>query len=130
MSSIMYKEISFQSIFSLRAGGALPRRGKDDVRTLISNAEVSTILSKLITTLFIAFFGFVVFLPLMAGTSSSYPTRELTAVGSVSTFLAVVLFLISFMGLQVSTSFVSSKAIDVLTPLSLSKSDISHIVFL
>ena len=130
MSSIMYKEISFQSIFSLRAGGALPRRGKDDVRTLISNAEVSTILSKLITTLFIAFFGFAVFLPLMAGTSSSYPTRELTAVGSVSTFLAVVLFLISFMGLQVSTSFVSSKAIDVLTPLSLSKSDISHIVFL
>jgi hypothetical protein len=126
----MYKEISFQSIFSLRAGGALPRRGKNDIKTLIGNAEVSTIISKLVTTLFIAFFGFVVFLPLMSGTGSSYPTRELTAVGSISTFLAVVLFLISFMGLQVSTSFVSSKAIDVLTPLSLSKSDISHIVFL
>lgn len=130
LSSIMYKEISFQSIFSLRAGGALPRRGKNDIKTLIGNAEVSTIISKLVTTLFIAFFGFVVFLPLMSGTGSSYPTRELTAVGSISTFLAVVLFLISFMGLQVSTSFVSSKAIDVLTPLSLSKSDISHIVFL
>lgn len=130
LSSIMYKEISFQSIFSLRAGGALPRRGKNDIKTLISNAEVSTIISKLVTTLFIAFFGFVVFLPLMAGTSSSYPTRELTAVGSVSTFLAVVLFLISFMGLQVSTSFVSSKAVDVLSPLSLSKSDVSRIVFL
>jgi len=130
LSSIMYKEISFQSIFSLRAGGALPRRGKNDIKTLISNAEVSTIISKLVTTLFIAFFGFVVFLPLMAGTSSSYPTRELTAVGSVSTFLAVVLFLISFMGLQVSTSFVSSKAVDVLSPLSLSKSEISRIVFL
>jgi hypothetical protein len=130
LSSIMYKEISFQSIFSLRAGGALPRRGKDDVRTLISNAEVSTTLSKLVTTLFIVFFGFAVFLPLMTETNSADPSRDLIAVGGVSTFLAVVLFLISFMGLQVSTSFVSSKAIDVLSPLSLSKSDISRIVFL
>jgi predicted permease len=130
LSSIMYKEISFQSIFSLRAGGALPRRGKDDVRTLINNAEVNTILSKLVTTVFIALFGFAVFLPLMSGTSSTGSLKDLTAVGSVSTFLAVVLFLISFMGLQVSTSFISSKATDVLRPLSLSRSDISRIVFL
>jgi hypothetical protein len=34
------------------------------------------------------------------------------------------------MGLQVSTSFVSSKAIDVLNPLPLSKKDVSNIVFL
>jgi predicted permease len=126
----MYKEISFQSIFSLRAGGALPRRGKDDVRTLISNAEVNTILSKLVTTVFIALFGFAVFLPLMSGTSSTGSLKDLTAVGSVSTFLAVVLFLISFMGLQVSTSFISSKATDVLSPLSLSRSDVSRIIFL
>jgi predicted permease len=66
----------------------------------------------------------------MSGTSSTGSLKDLTAVGSVSTFLAVVLFLISFMGLQVSTSFISSKATDVLRPLSLSRSDISRIVFL
>jgi len=54
----------------------------------------------------------------------------LTVVGSVSAFLAVVLFLIIFMGLQVSTSFVSSKVVEILSPLPLSKRDISNIVFL
>lgn len=98
-----------------------------DIKQLVNSARTSTLISKLITTVFIGVFGSTVFLPL---TVASVSPRELTIMGSVSAFLAVVLFLIAFMGLQVSTSFVSSKAIDVLNPLPLSKRDISNIVFL
>lgn len=127
LSGRVYKEVTFQSIFSLRAGSGLPQRGKMDIKQLVNSARTSTLISKLITTVFIGVFGSTVFLPL---TVASVSPRELTIMGSVSAFLAVVLFLIAFMGLQVSTSFVSSKAIDVLNPLPLSKRDISNIVFL
>jgi len=127
LSGKVYKEVTFQSIFSLRAGSGLPQRGKMDIKQLVNSARTSTLISKLITTVFIGVFGSTVFLPL---TVASVSPRELTIMGSVSAFLAVVLFLIAFMGLQVSTSFVSSKAIDVLNPLPLSKRDISNIVFL
>jgi predicted permease len=123
-------EISFQSIFSLRAGGALPRRGRNDVRTLINNAEISTLISKFVTTLFVVVFALIVFYPLTAPQNPSGPSKELAVTGSISAFLAVVLFLISFMGLQASTAFVSSKIVDVLSPLSLSKREVSNIVFL
>jgi hypothetical protein len=56
--------------------------------------------------------------------------REMMLAGSVSAFLASVLFLIGFMGLQVSTSFVSSKIAEILSPLPLSKGDISNILFI
>jgi hypothetical protein len=58
------------------------------------------------------------------------PPRDVTIIGSVSAFLAVVLFLIVFMGLQVSTAFVSSKIADILGALPLSKREISNIIFL
>jgi hypothetical protein len=100
------------------------------VKQLVNSAQTSTLISKLVTTLFIGVFGSIVFLPLTVTVSSSGPPRELTIVGSVAAFLAVVLFLIAFMGLQVSTSFVSSKVVDILSPLPLSKRDISRIIFL
>jgi hypothetical protein len=87
------------------------------------------LISKLVTTVFIGVFGSIVFLPLTVVSSSAAP-KELTIVGSVAAFLAVVLFLIAFMGLQVSTSFVSSKVVDILGPLPLSKQDISRIIFM
>jgi hypothetical protein len=91
---------------------------------------MNTLISKLITTAFIGIFGSIVFLPLTVNLPISSPSRELTVVGSVSAFLAVVLFLIVFMGLQVSTAFVSSKVVEILSPLPLSKRDISNIIFL
>ena len=132
LSSIVYKEISFQSIFSLRAGSSLPQRGRTDIKRLVGNARVSTLISKLVTTFFIAIFGFTVFLPmtgLVASSASSAP-RDVTIIGSVTAFLAVVLFLIVFMGLQVSTGFVSSKTSEVLGVFPLSKQEISSIMFL
>lgn len=130
LSSKIYKEVSFQSIFSLRVGSPLPQRGKRDVRQLVRSARMNTIISKLLTTAFIGIFGSIVFLPLTVNLPVSSPSRELTLVGSVSAFLAVVLFLIVFMGLQVSTAFVSSKVVEILSPLPLSKQDISNIIFL
>ncbi|MCJ7422880.1 hypothetical protein MUP01_01235 [Candidatus Bathyarchaeota archaeon] len=50
--------------------------------------------------------------------------------GSVSAFLALVMFLIVFMGLQVSTSFVSSRITATLSILPLSRQDVSTIVFM
>jgi hypothetical protein len=87
------------------------------------------LISKLVTTVFIGVFGSIVFLPLTVVSSSAAP-KELTIVGSVAAFLAVVLFLIAFMGVQVSTAFVSSKVVDILGPLPLSKQDISRIIFM
>jgi hypothetical protein len=132
LSSTVYKEISFQSIFSLRVGSSLPQRGRTDVKRLVANARVSTLISKLVTTLFIAIFGFTVFLPMTGFMVSSTPPppRDVTMIGSVTAFLAVVLFLIVFMGLQVSTGFVSSKMSDVLGAFPLSRQEISSILFL
>lgn len=91
---------------------------------------MNTLISKLITAIFIAVFAVVVFLPVLIGEMGPTIPREAAIPGGVSAFLAVVLFLIVFMGLQVSTSFVSSKIVDVLSPLPLTKREISRIVFL
>jgi len=130
LSTKVYKEVSFQAIFSLRAGSGLPQDGRRNVKQLVSSARVNTIISKLITTAFIAVFAFIVFLPVIMGDSGSTMSLEIALPGSVSAFLTVVLFLIIFMGLQVSTSFVSTKIVDFLSPLPLSRSEISRIVFL
>lgn len=130
LSSILYKEVSFQSIFSLRTGAALPRRGNADVRRLMNNAKMSTLISKIITSVFIAVFGFTVLLPLSIQMGTSHIARALAIVGGVTAFLSSVLFLIIFMGLQVSTSFISSKTVEILSPLPLSRRDISNTVFL
>jgi hypothetical protein len=128
-SQKVYKEISFQSIFSFRSGGILPQRGRGSVEQLVKNAQINTLISKLLTTVFVAVFGFTIFLPFRFGSSSAVPP-EVVFAGGVSAFLAVVLSLITVMGLQVSTSFVSSKILEVLGPLPLSRSDISSILFL
>lgn len=128
-SQKVYKEISFQSIFSFRSGGMLPQRGKGSVAQLVKNAQVNTLISKLLTVIFVGVFGLTIFMPFRFG-SPVANSREVIFTGGVSAFLAVVLSLITVMGLQVSTSFVSSKTLDVLGPLPLSRRDISSIVFL
>jgi predicted permease len=129
LSSVVYKEISFQSIFSLRAGSLLKQKGKTDIERLVSNARTNTLMSKIITAIFMAVFGSFVFVSSTVNTTLAL-SRELAFVGGVSAFLAGVLFLIAFMGLQVTTSFVSSKVVDVLGPLPLSRNEISRVIFL
>lgn len=130
LSATVYKEISFQSIFSLRAGSSLPQGGRRDIKQLVANARVSTLVSKLVTTVFLSVFAVIVFLPSIIGDSAPAVPGETTVLGGVSAFLTVVLFLIAFMGLQISTSFVSSKIPELLGPLPLSRRDISRIIFL
>ena len=126
----VFKEISFQSIFSLRVGSALPQRGRSSIDRLVKNAQINIFISKLLTTLFIGVFGFVVFAPMMGISAPVSKPKEIMIAGAITAFLASVLFLIVVLGLQVSTSFISSKISDVLSPLPLSKQDVSKIVFL
>jgi len=130
LSDKVLKEITFQSIFSLRAGSALPTRGTADIKRLVRNAEVNTLLSKILTAVFIGIFGFSVFLPFTSITRPTGPPKELALMGSASAFLASVLFLTVFMGLQVATSILSSKIADALTPLPMTKRDVSNIIFI
>jgi predicted permease len=130
IAQTVYKEVSFQSIFSLRAGAGLPQRRKTDIKQLVRNAQISTLISKALTSIFIAVFGFTVFLPYAFSSTPSSTPKELAIVGGVSAFLTIVLFLIIIMGLQVSTSFVSSKITEAISPLPLSRKDISSIIFL
>jgi hypothetical protein len=130
LSATAYKEVSFQSIFSLRAGSSLPRSGRRDIKQVVSSAKMNVLMSKLITAFFIGVFAAIVFFPLATSYASMAVRRQAAMVGGTSAFLAIVLFLIVFMGLQMATSFVSSKIVDVLSPLPLSKQDVSTIIFL
>jgi len=106
----------------------LPQKERKSVEQLVRNAEVNTLISKMITTIFMTIFGAAVFGPLVFGASSGLP-KELVLAGGISAFLAVVLSLITIMGLQVTTSLVSSKVAELLSPLPLSKGDASKIIF-
>ena len=132
LSSTVYKEVSFQSVFSLRSGGLLPKR-EQTIKQLVNNAQVNTLISKIITSVFIGAFAVVVFLqPNLAGrqmTGSAVELGGLSIIGAVTAFLVSVLFLIVFMGLQVSTSFISSRIVEIMSPLPLSRRDISNVVF-
>ncbi|MEM2119219.1 MAG: hypothetical protein QW840_03730, partial [Candidatus Bathyarchaeia archaeon] len=130
LSKPVFKELSFQSIFSLRAGSAMPTKGTADIKKLVKNAEVNLVLSKILTTIFIAVLGFIVFLPASTKTAGGSQPRELVLTSIFSAYLASVLFLIAFLGLQVVTSIFSSKMPDVLGPLPLTKKDVSNIIFI
>jgi hypothetical protein len=130
LSSVVYKEVSFQSIFSLRAGSGLPQNGRRDIKQLVASAKFNTLISKLVTSVFLGIFAVTIFVPVLFSDLGPTIPREIAIPGGISAFLTVVLFLIVFMGLQMSTAFVSSKIVDVLSPLPLSKKDVSRIVFL
>ena len=101
-----------------------------NVAQLVRNAKYNMWISKVLTTIFICAFCFVMFIPQLGQTAFQGTPVEFTVIASVSTFLAAVLFLIVFMGLQVATSLVSSKIADSLSPLPLSRKEISNVIFL
>jgi len=129
LSQKVYREISFQSIYLFRAGAMLPQKGRGSITQLVKNASTNTRVSKILTTIFIAAFALSVFLPIKFGMLTPQTVETILA-GGISAYLAIVLSLISIMGLQVSTSFVSSKILEVLGPLPLTKQDVSSIIFL
>lgn len=100
------------------------------IKRLVRNAEINSLISKALTSVFIAIFCFTVFLPSSFSMSTRPISRDLAIVGGVSAFLVIVLFLIVIMGLQVSTAFVSSRIVEMIGSLPMTKTEISSIVFL
>jgi hypothetical protein len=129
LSNIVYREISFQSVYSLRSGGLLPRRGETSIKQLVKSAQTNTLLSKILTSVFTGAFAFIAFYQPSFTSSVNVQSQTSAIIGTVTAFLSSVLFIIVFMGLQVSTSFISSKAVEILSPLPLSRRDVSNIVF-
>ncbi|MEM2087595.1 MAG: hypothetical protein QXF52_02835 [Thermoproteota archaeon] len=128
LSKKVYREIVFQSIFSLRAGGTLPQGGDIEKNTyrFVKNAEINTMISKALMVFFIVFLGgFTSFLGGVVKVD-----KELASICGVSTMLSSILFMITFMGLQVATSLVSTKVADFLIPLPVSKKDVSKIILM
>lgn len=125
LSGKVYNEIVFQSSFSLRMGGTLPQTGKveKNIADLVRGIRMGVWINKIIMAFFIGFIGIST---LFSGTLVEFD-RELAIVSSVSTTLSIILFMMAFMGLQVTTSFVSSRVSDFLIPLSISRSDVSKI---
>jgi len=130
LSSTIYREISFQSIFSLRSGATLPQRGRTSINQLAKRAKTNTLISKIITSIFIGIFGFMMLFASTTTMGTLEPLRESALVGAISAFLAVVLFLIIIMGLQVSTTMISSKIVETLSVFPLTREDTSKVVFL
>jgi predicted permease len=126
LSRKVYREIVFQSYFSLRAGGTLPQGGDavKGIAALVRSVEVNSMFSKIIMAFFIGFMGVFTF---SSGILLEMD-RELAAVCGVSSMLSIVLFIMVFMGLQVATSFVSSRVAEFLTPLPVSSRDVSKIL--
>ncbi|MBO3800025.1 MAG: hypothetical protein FGF52_03075 [Candidatus Brockarchaeota archaeon] len=127
LSKKVYREIVFQSVFSFRTGGLLPQSPKDvgkNIESIAKNVEFNVVLNKVMMAFFIGFMsGFTFFSGVLFKVD-----RELAAVCSVSTLLISILFIIVFMGIQVTTSFVSSRVTDILILLPFSRKDVSKIL--
>ncbi|MBO3797798.1 MAG: hypothetical protein QXI42_03120 [Thermoproteota archaeon] len=128
LSKKVYREIVFQSFFSLRVGGTLPQAGdaEKNIVQLVRSAEWNFMLNKVIFAIFIGVFGGFTF---FSGVLLEMD-RELAAACGVSSMLSIVLFMMVFMGLQVATSFVSSRVSEFLTPLPVSSKDVSKILLM
>jgi len=128
LSKKVYREIVFQSYFSLRAGGTLPQAGdaEKNIATLVRSAEWNAMLSKSIMALFIGVIGVFTF---FSGVLLEMD-RGLAAACGVSSMLIIILFIMVFMGLQVATSFVSSRIAEFLIPLPVSSRDVSKILLM
>lgn len=126
ISGIVYREVVFQSIFALHLGALYPQRSESNIRRLVRSVKVNTWFGKVLTSVFIA--GFAIATVFLLSKQVNIPNIELTVVSIVSVYLAVVLFLIAFMGLQMTTSFISTRAVEVLSSLPLGRGDISIIM--
>jgi len=130
ISDIVYRELCFQSLFSLRMGAALPRMKDERTWKLVGQAKTNMLLNKVLVTIFMIIItafsiGYSSFLTIVSGLR-----EELVIAASVSVYLMLVFFLIFMVGLQVTTSLVSTKAFEALAALPISRKDVSKIAFL
>lgn len=127
LSKKLYGEIVFQSFFSFRVGGILPQAGdtEKNIVQLVRSAEWNFMLSKVIFAIFISALGVFTFF-----SGILLEMKELAAICGVSSMLSIVMFMTVFMGLQVVTSFVSSRVAEFLIPLPVSSRDVSKILLM
>lgn len=127
ISGTVYREICFQSIFSLRLGAPLPQMDSDKIRKVARQVEMNMLVSKILITIFVAVLAvmplgywsyFVMGLKLV---------EELAIVGCVSVFLASLFFLLVVLGLQTTTSLMATKAFEILSSFPISRGDVSKI---
>jgi len=130
VSGTVYREICFQSVFSLRLGATLPRMDSEKIGKMARQTEMNMLVSKILVTVFVAVLGV---LPLGYWSYFVYGLKlaeELVVVGCVSVFLSSLFFLLVMLGLQVTTSLVSTRAFEVLGTLPISRRAISKIALL
>ncbi|MCS7113965.1 MAG: hypothetical protein RMJ15_09720 [Nitrososphaerota archaeon] len=130
ISGTVYKEICFQSVFSLRLGAAFPRIDEARIEKIVSQTRMSMMINKALITVFIAVLGIM---PLGYWSIFARDLKlpeEIAIAGSVSVYLASLLFLLIILGLQVTTSLMSTKAFEVLSTLPLSRKEVSRIALL
>ncbi|MBC7130864.1 hypothetical protein H5T51_06575, partial [Candidatus Bathyarchaeota archaeon] len=127
ISGIIYKEIVFQSIFSLRLGAPMPAMGNTKIDAVVRQAKVSMVINKVLITIFIIFMGI---LPISYWSLLGALPQELAVAGSTSVYLASLLFLLMMLGLQITTSFFSTKSFEVLGTMPVSKDDLAKIALI
>ncbi len=130
ISSTVYREICFQSLFSLRLGATLPRMDAQKVSKLAGQTEINMLVSKILITFFVAVLAV---LPLgywsyfVAGLRLQ---EELAVVGCVSVYLLSLFFLLVMLGLQATTLLIATKAFEILGSFPISRRDVSKIALL
>lgn len=130
ISSIIYREICFQSIFSLRLGAALPKMSSEKIGKMARQAEINMLISKILVTFFVAFLAMMPLAYWLYFVVELKLVEELAVVGCVSVFVASLFFLLVMLGLQATTSLVATKAFEILGALPISRGDISKIALL
>jgi len=130
ISSTVYREICFQSIFSLRLGATFPRMGEAKIEKLVSQAKTSMLISKILVAIFVLILGVLPLSYRSLPIGNLKLPEELAVVSCISVYLSAVLFLLIMVGLQVTTSLVSTKAFEILGALPISRRGISVIALL
>lgn len=130
ISGTVYREICFQSLFSLRLGATLPRMDSEKLGKIARQPEMNMLVSKILITIFVAVLAIM---PLGYWSYFVWELKlaeELAVVGCVSVFLASLFFLLIMLGLQAATSLVATKAFEILSSFPISRGDISKIALL
>lgn len=130
ISGTVYKEICFQSVFSLRLGAAFPRMDEARIEKIVSQTRASMAINKILITIFVAILGIMPLGYWSIFVRDLNLPEEFAIASSVSVYLASLLFLLIMLGLQVTTSLMSTKAFEVLGALPVSRKEVSRIALL
>lgn len=130
ISSIVYREISFQSVFSLRLGTPLPSMDGERIKKMVRQIELNMLISKILVTIFVAILAVLPFGYWLYFVKGLKLAEELAIASFVSIFLSSLFFLLIMLGLQATTSLVATRAFEVLGSLPIPRDDISKVALL